>query len=116
MAGERAAQLGLELTRVQLDLEAPTIDHAATVRGFDVVHCSHYLHRPTLAATVLERPSRLIVSIATVENLSRHQRPGARFLLQPNELLDVAKPLEILHYDEDWRQNGQHEAWLVAAG
>lgn len=116
MAARGAAKHGLDLTFAHIDLEAPTTDRAAAIRGFDVVHCSHYLHRPTLLAAVDERPTLLVVSIATIENLSRHQRPSARFLLQPNELLALAKGLDILHYDEEWRPNGQHEAWLVATG
>ncbi len=116
MADERASAQGLALTLAELDLEAADTDHVAAVEGFDVVHCSHYLHRPTLRAAVDQRPMVLVVSIATTENLSRHERPSARFLLQPGELLTLAESLEILRFDEDWRSNGQHEAWLVASG
>jgi hypothetical protein len=37
-----------------------------------------------------------------MRNLERHARPSARFLVEPNELLRLVAPLEIVAYREGW--------------
>ena len=44
----------------------------------------------------------LACEIATLRNLERNPKPSRRFLLEPNELLRLCAPLEIVAYREGW--------------
>lgn len=113
LAEERAAALRLNLTTLQVDL-----DEAPVPAGpWDVIACSHYLNRPLLAALSAElAPGGIVVvGIATTTNLERHERPSARFLLEPAELPSlVGGQVTVLRHVEDWAPWGVHEARLVA--
>ena len=79
----------------------------------------HYLDRSLLQSlgTVTASGGRVAVAIATSTNLERNDRPSARFLLEPDELpslLTATHELAIVHHSEAWRDNGAHEAWVVA--
>ena len=82
---------------------------------WDVIFINHFLHRPLFA----QIPSRLapqgllVVAHPTVTNLERNAHPGRKFLLEPGELRALVQGLEIVSFDEDWRENGWHEARLV---
>jgi tellurite methyltransferase len=118
-AMKRAGVNDLQLETLRLDFDVDRFPD----RCWDVVHIGHYLNRPLIELLIRRLAKQpgglLLVAIATVVNLERHQRPSPRFLLETDELAglvaDVAG-LEIIRYDEDWRANGQHEAWLVTRG
>ena len=112
----RASKLGLH---VKTDLHDTTTD-GVPAGPWDLLSCTHYLDRDMLrgVANELSVGGIVAVAIATKTNLDRHERPSERFLLDPGELhalITEAKPgLEILRSDEAWRDNGVHEAWLIA--
>lgn len=112
LAEDAATERGLAISTVAVNTERAPLPEGP----WDLIHIAHYLHRPTIAAAAaaLAPGGILVVSIATTTNLERHERPPAMFLLKPGELGDLAPDLEVVRYDEDWRANGVHEAWLVA--
>lgn len=110
---DRAATIGADVTTLATDLTVAAVPGGP----WDAITVVHYLDRellPRLGAT-LARAGRLAVAVATVTNLERHDRPSARFLLDRDELPALLPNLEVLHFSEDWRANGVHEAWLVAS-
>ena len=91
---------GLELETLELDLEQSPLPAGA----FALVSCFHYLQRdlfPHLRER-LEPGGVLMCELPTRRNLERHARPGARFLLESNELLTLCAPLEVVYYREGW--------------
>ncbi len=111
-ARESAARAGLALeTRVQ-DLEREPLSEGGS---FAAISCFHYLQRelfPVLAAR-LAPGGVLACEIATVRNLERNAKPSRRFLLEPNELLRLCAPLEVVFYREGW-QGDRSEARILA--
>ncbi len=122
IAQAESVEAGLALQTISLNTETDPLPSGP----WDLIHIGHYLHRPTITAAVAELGvgGTLVIAIATTTNLERRARPPARFLLKPGELRDLVGGLqvdglevgglEILRYDEDWRANGVHEAWLIA--
>jgi SAM-dependent methyltransferase len=110
-----AAAAGLPLTTRRIDLEtAPAPDGR-----WAVVLVRHYLQRSLLPglADALAPGGLLCVCIATRRNLERHDRPSARFLLEPGELPALVPGLEHVRWTEGWTDpgpDGRHEARLVA--
>lgn len=99
-AHESAARARLELHTHALDLEW----HPLPEGPFTAISCFHYLQRelfPKLAER-LAPGGVLACEIATVRNLERNAKPSRRFLLEPNELLRLCAPLEIVAYREGW--------------
>lgn len=135
-AGLHCAQLGAEVTFVDvsavalnavearaasLDLTVSTVVEDLTTGSvppgpWDLITCTHYLDRLLLPRLVeaLSPNGQLACAIATTTNLERHERPSARFLLELDELPTLIPTAEVVHYSEQWRANGVHEAWLVA--
>ncbi len=95
-----AAEQGLRIEVRVVDLEQePPPDGP-----FDVISCFHYLQRD-LFPGLRERLAPhgvFICEISTLRNLERHAHPSRRFLLEPNELLALCAPLEIVYYREGW--------------
>jgi SAM-dependent methyltransferase len=110
VALSRAAAHGLGAALVDFDSEP------LPQGPWDVIFVNHFLHRPLFAQV----PSRLapggvlVVAHPTVTNLERHAHPGRQYLLEPGELRTLVQELEIVSCDEGWRENGWHEARLVA--
>lgn len=106
---EDATAGGLEIQAVELDLESAPLPAGP----WDVITCFHYLQRdlfPQLREALA--PGALVVTeIATRRNLERHERPSGRFLLEPQELLALLAPLEVIYYREGW-----FEDYCVARG
>jgi tellurite methyltransferase len=103
IAREAAAAAGLALDTRALDLEREPLPDGP----FAAISCFHYLQRdlfPALAAR-LAPGGVLACEIATLRNLERNPKPSARFLLQPNELLALCRPLEVVFYAEGWQDD-----------
>lgn len=112
----RAETHGLEVATALHDTRVDGTPHGP----WDLLCCTHYLDRDVLRSMSAELGVGGVtaIAIATHVNLERHPRPSARFLLEPGELhalttADTAH-LEILRSDEAWRDNGVHEAWMIA--
>jgi SAM-dependent methyltransferase len=103
---------GLALATVEVDLLA-----APPPAGpWDLVFCTHFLHRPLFAAIpALLAPGGLFVyAHATRKNLERHPRPGPEHLLDDGELQGLFGGLEVLLLEEGWTESDRHEARVVA--
>jgi SAM-dependent methyltransferase len=111
-AAAAAAAQGLRLATVQVDLE-----RAGPPPGpWDLILCTYFLHRPTLAAlpAALAPGGLLVVAHATRTNLERHPRPGPAHVLEDGELPRLVPGLELLRSEEGWLEGGRHEARVVA--
>ncbi len=102
---------GLELETLELDLEQSPPPAAP----YAVVSCFHYLQRDLFPALCerLAPGGVLVCEIANRRNLERHAHPSRRFLLEPNELLTLCAPLEIVYYREGWIED-RSQARVVA--
>ena len=111
-ANSLAAQEGLPLSHALLDLEADPFPAGP----WDLIVCAYFLYRPIFqtAAQALAPGGVLAVVHPTLRNLERNPKPGAAWLLSGGELATLVAGLEVLRFDEAWRANGQHEAWLLA--
>jgi len=111
LAREAAAVAGVAVVTVQVDLEN-TVPAGPWVLIVDF----HFLVRrqiPALCGALI--PGGLLVFChPTVANLERHEHPSRRFLLEEGELPDLIDGLDIVSYQEDWSDEGRHEARLVA--
>jgi hypothetical protein len=112
IARQRADLAELSIECLQIDLE----EEDFPAGPWDLVISCLYLYRPLfpLIRQQLSAAGVLAVLQPTTRNLERHARPPARFLLEENELGQLAEGLEILHYEESWSVEGRHDAVLVA--
>jgi SAM-dependent methyltransferase len=111
-AMDHAANAGVVLGTLEIDIE----QDAFPPGPWDLIVCIRFLWRP-LFATIpgeLAPGGALVVVHPTRSNLSRHDRPGPRHLLEDGELPGLVSGLEILEYQEGWTEEGRHEARLVA--
>lgn len=113
MAQAEAETAGHAITTVcaDLDVEPPPSG------PWDVIVVANYLNRrlfPRLGAELRRDGGVLAVAIATVTNLERSPRPRREHLLEADEILTLVPGLEVVHHSEAWRDNGRHEAHLVA--
>ena len=91
---------GLSVEARELDLEHSTLPAGP----YALVSCFRYLQRalfPQMRERI-EPGGVLLCELPTRRNLERHDRPGARFLIETNELLTLCAPLKILYYREGW--------------
>jgi 2-polyprenyl-3-methyl-5-hydroxy-6-metoxy-1,4-benzoquinol methylase len=111
-ARQRAESTGLQIQYLQMDLEA---DPFPTGPWSLVLSCL-YLWRPLIPAAIshLSPGGLLVILQPTVTNLERHTRPPRKYLLQEDELLSLARGLEIVHHEQGWLDDGRHDAFLVA--
>jgi SAM-dependent methyltransferase len=115
-AEQRATRLGVaaRMRFLRIDLEGPI----GLAPLFDVVLVAHYLDRERRDGflELLVDDGILIAANPTVTNLDRHERPSARFLVERGELAGWATSLglEVLASREDWTDDGNHEALLIA--
>jgi SAM-dependent methyltransferase len=111
LAGQRAAQEGLEVGLVTADLEGQGLRPGP----WDVVTWFHYLDRRLLGEVggVLAGGGWLVVECATRLNLLRHARPGPLHVLEPGELPGLVPGLVVVSHQEGWFDN-HHDARLVA--
>ncbi|NOY25821.1 MAG: class I SAM-dependent methyltransferase [Oligoflexia bacterium] len=83
---------------------------------WDVICCVDF-YLPTLFGALcaaLAPGGWLVFAHPTLDNLSRHAHPSARFLVPADQVASLVPDLEIRRCDAAWRQDGRHEAWLVA--
>ncbi|MEM9204384.1 MAG: class I SAM-dependent methyltransferase [Actinomycetota bacterium] len=111
-ARQRALAEDLDITTVEADLENQPLPDGP----FDVITVANYLQRDLFTAMIerLAPSGVLAVVIATDTNLERNEHPRREFLLATDELATLVTGLTVLHHSEDWRENGRHEAHLVA--
>ncbi len=112
VARAEVGRAGFMVCTLMLDLEAEPLPPGP----WDLILCVDFLWRPLFASIpiALAPGGLLVVAHPTLANLERHARPGPEHLLGAGELLDLARGLEVLRYDEDWQEEGRHEARLVA--
>ncbi len=112
IAQQRAEASGLQIGCVDIDLEHDPFPDGP----WDVVVSCLYLYRPLFPSIrdQLATGGVLVVIQPTRKNLERHARPPEKFLLEENELRQLAHGLKILHYEESWSVEGRHDAVLVA--
>lgn len=108
-----ARERDLELETVALDLTRDPLPPGP----FVLVLCFHYLQRDLFPAFVeaLAPGGLLLFSQPTRINLERHEKPSERFLLEPGELPSLIPPaLDVVRLEEDWLEDGRHEARVIA--
>ncbi len=114
------APAGLELAReraqahgLSLDTRVHDLDDGLPDGRWDVVVVSFFLIRPLLDQIhrVVEPGGVFVYLHPTRTNLERHDRPSARWLLEPGEVTHI-EGLQTLHHEESWRE-GRHELRFV---
>mmetsp|Transcript_58560 Transcript_58560/g.104458 ORF Transcript_58560/g.104458 Transcript_58560/m.104458 type:complete len:203 (-) Transcript_58560:159-767(-) len=112
VAAERACDAGHAIHIICTDLES----NPFPAGPWDIITVANYLQRDLFAAleSSLVPGGLLVVCVATEINLERNPQPSQRFLLQAGELLRLCSGFEIVEHTEGWRENGRHEAHLVA--
>jgi dihydroneopterin aldolase len=104
LAQSAAAHRLPAITTRTVDLEQPApFDPAFGRERYDAIAVFFYLHRPLfpLLIEALKPGGVLIYETFTIDNHLRHGHPRRReFCLAQNELLSLASPLHIRHYDE----------------
>lgn len=113
IARDQCAAAGHPITTVcrDLDVEPPPSG------PWDLIVVANYLNRsliPQLRRELRPGGGVLAVAIATVTNLERSPRPRREHLVEADEILAFAGDLQVVHHTEGWRDNGRHEAHLVA--
>lgn len=113
-AERRAADAHVELRLRRVDLEEDPLPPGP----YDVIVCVDYLDRARRDGylDVLDAGGVLAISQATRINLERHERPSAKYLLEPGELhaWALGLGLEVLVSVEGWNDEGRHEAAVIA--
>ncbi len=111
LARDAAAAAGFALATVTCDLERED----PPAGPFDVVTCFHYLDWALYARLpgLLAPGGALAIEVATVTNLERSAHPSRRFLAEPGRLGRAFEALDVVDYDEGWRE-GAHVARLLA--
>ncbi len=112
LAAERASVAGVSLTPLQVDLE----EEPFPTGPWDLIVSVCYLQRQLFSAypRVLAPGGLLVVIQPTVTNLEKHDKPPRPFLLEVGELPRLVSGLEIVHYTEEWLDDGRHDAVVVA--
>lgn len=117
LATERARAAGVGLRTCVADLENEALPRPQRRPGWDLILCVHYLDRRLFPRFIdaLAPSGTLIVIHPTRENLQRHARPPAAFLLEPGELPTLVPPeLTLVVHEEGWTDEGRCEARVVA--
>ncbi len=113
MAADGARSAGLKLDMLRVDLEAS----ARLPPGpWDLLVSFYFLNRPLFARypEALAPGGWVVVAHPTLRNLTRHPRPGPNHLLAEGELPRLVSGLDVVSYEEEWFEEGRHEARLVA--
>lgn len=115
-ARSRACE-GITIQVVDLE-QPPPHEPRLGKEQYDVIAVFFYLHRPLfpLLLEALKPGGALVCETFTIDNHVHYRHPKRReFCLGPNELLNLASGLRILHYDEGRRTDRPaYTARLVA--
>jgi hypothetical protein len=105
-----ALELGLPLRAEVRDLERG--GHPLDRLAYDVIVVVHYLHRPLFPALIdaLAPGGLLIYETFTRAQAARGKPTSPSFLLEPGELVELVRPLEVLESRE-----GDYEGRMVAS-
>jgi SAM-dependent methyltransferase len=113
----RVQSLTEESRRRQLPLRAELCDlenghNPFGVSAHDVIVVVHYLHRPLFPALISAlRPGGLLIYETFIRAQAERGKPtNPEFLLEPGELLDLIRPLDVLVSRE-----GDYEGRMVAS-
>lgn len=109
---DAAVEREATLTTIEADLDTDPLPAGP----WDAVIVANFLHRGVMAAIpdALAPGGILVAVIATEANLDRNERPSRIHLVATDELPTLAPGLTVLDHSESWRDNGRHEAHLVA--
>jgi tellurite methyltransferase len=112
LAQERAAECGVTITMLEIDLEQQPFPAGP----WDLIVSVCYLQRALFAAypAALAPGGTLVVIQPTKRNLERHAKPPADFLLEEGELPRLVSGLEVVHFEEGWSADDRHDAVIVA--
>jgi SAM-dependent methyltransferase len=107
---EEAARRGLRLQAQAADLEDGSFALAESV--YDVIVVVHYLHRPLFPGLLAAlRPGGVLVyETFTRAQAERGKPTNPAFLLEPGELLERVRPLDVLDSRE-----GEFDSRMVAS-
>lgn len=115
LARERASGSGVSLHLSQVDLmNRAELD--ALGDGWSLVCCTNYF-QPDVFSWIAQRllPGGLLLfAQPSLQNLERHARPSARFLVDPLRLDPLLNGLLVLERFEGWTPGGIHELRLLA--
>lgn len=107
--GQRSRRLGLEIARLQTDLETP-FGIPLKPESAGAILVFRYLHRPLAEAieTLLAPGGWLLYETFTVDQAGRDSGPSRpEFLLRPGELRTLFPGLEVVDYEE-YEEGGTH--------
>ena len=114
-----ATQHGLTSLSVRsMELENSAQPPAIPASRYDVILGFFYLHRPLFPVLVdALRPGGILVyETFLIDNHLRYQHPRRKvFCLEHNELLNLARELRVLQYDEGERRDGHGDAPVFTA-
>lgn len=104
-----ADRMGFPLNAEVVDLELGDADLGT--QQYDLIVAVHYLHRPLFPALVrsLCPGGILLYETFTIHQAKRGKPTNPAFLLQPGELPELARPLEVLR-----RREGDFDGRMVA--
>jgi SAM-dependent methyltransferase len=107
---EDAARAGLPLRAEVIDLENGSTEIERGSR--DLIVVVHYLHRPLLPSLIeaLRPGGVLVYETFTGAQAARGKPTNPAFLLEPGELFELVRPLEILA-----RREGDFEGRMIAS-
>lgn len=117
-AEREAQQRSLSIDTRQVDWSSLSPDISGS---WELVLIVAYLNRPLLAAMprLLAPGGLALFAQPTEENLTRHDKPSRRFLLDDGEVAELAERwaaagLDIIDASQDWRDEESHLGWVVA--
>ncbi|MBK8254355.1 MAG: class I SAM-dependent methyltransferase [Polyangiaceae bacterium] len=114
LAAKRAHAHGVHIHTHRADLDTEPLPHGP----WDLIVIFHFLLRPLFATfpQILAPNGILAVVHPTLQNLTRHPKPGADFVLREGELRTLVSDVhfDVLHSEEGWLAEGRHEARMVA--
>lgn len=107
---EQAERRDLPLRAERVDIEDGRIPFEPA--AYDVIVVVHYLHRPLFPALLdALRPGGLLVyETFTRAQAARGKPTNPAFLLEPGELLDLVRPLDVLAHRE-----GNYDGRMIAS-
>jgi SAM-dependent methyltransferase len=112
LARAAAAVRHLTLTTAAVDLDVDPLPPGP----WDAIVVTQFLwpHLFERAPEVLAPGGLLAFAQPTRRNLHRHTHPTAQYLIDEGVLPSLVQGLEIIRYEEDWLDEGRHEARIVA--